>query len=120
MKNLEQIRAANAWKCSQGAQITRGQDGGEVIKKIPPMIINHGLLATMAYGFADRREAWKEFFNHIAKHLSDPQVAIIPNGKDTLEKMNEFLTSSSADSLTLQRATNETMEWLKYARRFVK
>ncbi len=47
MKNLEQIRAANApafWKSPPAA--VKGAEGGNVISKLPAMLINNGLLAT--------------------------------------------------------------------------
>ena len=119
MKNLEQVRARNALSFSNSGAI-RGDDGGEVIKKIPPLIMNNGLLATAAFSFGDKKEGWQKTFDAIACHLADPDVAIVPEDTTDRSKLMNFLTGSAADSETLKLATNETMAWLGYARRFVK
>ncbi len=117
MKNLEQIRARNAFKLSETAMA--GKKGGEVIKKIPPLIQNHGLLATAAYSL-NESDGWQKVFDAIATHLADDEIKIIPKDKGDRTKMIDFLTSEKADSETLKRATAETMAWLVYARRFIR
>jgi CRISPR-associated protein (Cas_Cmr5) len=114
MQNLEQIRARNALKLGP----VSGDKGGEVIKKVAPLILNHGLLATAAYSFTEK-EGWQKVFDAIAQHLADPDVAIAP-GCDDREKLMKFLTDPKATSETLKLATAEAMAWLTYARRFVK
>ena len=116
MKNLEQIRARNALKCKGGN--IRGNEGGEVIKKIPPHVMNNGLLATAAYAFNDN-QGFATVFNHIAQHLSDPDIGLLPAGANSLEAMVEHLTSQGT-SQDLRDCTNEAMAWLNYARRFIK
>src|SRR5690606_26217925 len=78
MQNLEQIRARNAFAFAKthGQKIV-GPHGGQVIKKLPSHILNHGLLATAAYSFGEK-EGWQLTFDAIAKHLSDPDVGILP------------------------------------------
>jgi hypothetical protein len=120
MQNLEQIRARNALRCAQqdGALIV-GPQGGEVIKKLAPLILNHGLLATAAYAFT-QKEGWQVVFSHIARHLADPDIAIAPSPTQSHDQLMTFLTGANASSETLKLATLETMAWLTYARRFVK
>ncbi|MCX6878614.1 MAG: hypothetical protein NTW21_33085 [Verrucomicrobia bacterium] len=120
MQNLEQIRARNAIEFAKkhGDDI-RGPQGGEVIKKLPPHILNHGLLATAAYSFTEKR-GWQLTFDAIARHLADPAVSVLP--ADTVKdraSLMEYLTAKDTTSETLKLATNETMAWLQYARRFV-
>ena len=115
MQNLEQIRARNALKLGP----VSGEMGGEVIKKVPPLILNHGLLATAAYSFSER-EGWQKVFDAIAQHLADPEVAVIPRDCGDRDKLMKFLTDPVTTSETLKLATAETMAWLTYARRFVK
>ena len=115
MKNLEQIRARNALKKADIP--VHGKQLGEVVKKIPPLIINHGLLATGADAFAD--EGRKEVFNRIAEHLSDEEVRRIPKECNNAEKLMAF-RSTQADSHQLKLCTAEAMAWLNYARRFIK
>lgn len=120
MYNLEQIRARNAWTFAQknGDKI-RGPQGGEVIKKLAPHILNHGLLATAAYSF-NEKPGWQLTFDAIACHLADPNIGLVPaeKVKDRASLMS-FLTSETTTSGVLNLATSETMAWLQYARRFV-
>ena len=120
MQNLEQIRARNAlaFSDSHGEQV-KGAQGGEVIKKIAPLIQNHGLLATAAYSFTEKT-GWQVTFDAIARHLADPDVAVAPAKVKDRQTLMDFLTSKEATSETLKLATSEAMAWLTYARRFVK
>lgn len=115
MQNLEQIRARNALSLGP----VSGDKGGEVIKKVAPLILNHGLLATAAYSFTEK-EGWQKVFDAIARHLADPDVAIIPATAKDRQSMMQFLTAKDTNSEVLKLATAETMAWLVYARRFVK
>jgi CRISPR/Cas system CMR-associated protein Cmr5 small subunit len=115
MQNLDQTRARNALKLGP----VSGDKGGEVIKKVPSLILNHGLLATAAYSFTEK-EGWQKVFDAIAQHLADPDVAVAPKDCTDREKLMKFLTDSKTTSETLKLATAETMAWLTYARRFVK
>lgn len=117
MQNLEQIRARNALKCAANGTFM-GKNGGEVIKKIPPLILNHGLLATMAYSFHSE-DGWQEAFDAIARHLADKDVAVVPGAVKDRKSLMDYLTAPSITSETLKLATAETMAWLNYARRFV-
>lgn len=118
MQNLEQIRARNAFNFSKEGAVS-GDKGGEVIKKVAPLIQNHGLLATAAYSFTEK-QGWQKVFDAIARHLADKDVAVAPNDKvRDRQTLLEFLTAKNTTSETLKLATNETMAWLTYARRFV-
>ena len=116
MKNLEQIRAKNA-KAAADHNIA-GPNGGEVIKKIPPLIMNHGLLAIGAYAF-DEKTGFKGAVDAIARHLADPDIACVPQGCTDTATLMDYL-SNKATSHQLKRCTVEAMAWLNYARRFIK
>ncbi|HVV00600.1 MAG TPA: type III-B CRISPR module-associated protein Cmr5 [Verrucomicrobiae bacterium] len=117
MKNLEQIRAANALAYAKAGVGTRGRQGGNVLKKLPALVMGNGLLAAGAFAYAQKTDSgWRTCFDHIAKHLSHNDIAITP-GQDNLEKLMEFLSAKS-DSQALKLATEETLAWLSYARRF--
>ena len=117
MKNLEQIRAANALAYARAGLEMRGKQGGNVLKKLPALLMSNGLLAAGAFAYAQKSESgWRTCFDHIAKHLAHPDIAIAP-GQENLEKLMLFL-SASADSQILKLATEETLAWLSYARRF--
>jgi len=120
MKNLEQIRGRNAlaFALKHGDEI-RGPQGGEVIKKLPSLILNHGLLATAAYSYTEKK-GWQITFDAIARHLADTEIGILPTDTLDRQKMMSWLTGGQATSETLKLATAETMAWLAFARRFVK
>lgn len=119
MKNLHQIRAAHALAFAKQGHIS-GKDGGEVIKKIPPLIINHGLLATCAYAYSENNQAWRTTFDQLAVHLASEEIALVPKDCKTHTQLMEFLTGPQANSETLKLVTAEAMAWLDYARRFVR
>jgi CRISPR/Cas system CMR-associated protein Cmr5 small subunit len=118
MQNLEQIRARNVLAFAKSGRIS-GKEGGEVIKKIPPLILNHGLLATAAYSFTEK-EGWQKVFDAIAQHLADKDIAIVPESVKDRQSLMDYLTKKETTSETLKLATAEAMAWLQYARRFVK
>jgi hypothetical protein len=118
MQNLEQVRARNALAFAKSGAV-KGDQGGEVIKKVSPLIMNHGLLATAAYSFSEK-EGWQKVFDAITTHLADPAIAILPYGASTRDKLMECLTAEDATSELLKLATAEAMAWLTYARRFVR
>ena len=121
MKNLEQIRAKNAMMAALNN--LAGKNGGEVIKKIPPLIMNHGLLAISAYAYDDKNIGFKGAVDAIAIHLSDKDIALIPalpaNSRSPMEHLLNYLVTE-ADSNQLRLCTAEAMAWLDYARRFIK
>nr|UXE44116.1 hypothetical protein Hi04_10k_c110_00007 [uncultured bacterium] len=117
MKNLEQVRAANALAYANAGLGTRGKKGGNVLNKLPALVMGNGLLAAGAFAYAQKADiGWRTCFDHIAKHLSHAEIGIAP-GQDSLDKLMDFL-SGKADSQVLKLATEETLAWLSYARRF--
>jgi phosphoenolpyruvate synthase/pyruvate phosphate dikinase len=118
MQNLDQIRARNAYGFAKTSS-ARGADGGNVIDKVPPLLLNHGLLATAAYSFTEK-SGWQDIFDAIAKHLADTDICIIPASVQDRSKLMEHLTAKTTTSETLKLATAEAMAWLAFARRFVK
>lgn len=120
MKNLEQIRAANALAYAEAGAETRGAQGGEVVKKLPALIMCNGLLAAAAFAYAKGPgEGWYVCFDYLTRHLRDELINIAPQQTDGLRGLLEFLTSAQASSETLELATEESLAWLAYARRFV-
>lgn len=120
MKNLEQIRAANALAYAEAGVNTRGSEGGEVVKKLPALIMSNGLLAAGAFAFAKGEgEGWYVCFDHLAMHLAHQDVGVIPRDKRNLKALLDYL-AKEADSATLKQATDEALAWLCYAKRFVK
>lgn len=120
MKNLEQIRAANALLYASSGEKTRGAKGGEVVKKLPALIMSNGLLASGAFAYSKGEgDGWYVCFDHLAAHLAHREIAVVPTDKRTLKTIMDHLSKDS-DSATLKQATDEALAWLCYARRFVK
>lgn len=109
MRNLEQERAAHALKTARdiGHRI-KGKEGGQIVKKIPTMIRENGLLTTGAFACEDRNEGYRIVFDAMINHLGDSA---------SLEDFLEQLTHK--DSNHLRQITDECMSYLKYLRRFV-
>lgn len=120
MKNLEQIRAANALAYADAGVNTRGAKGGEVVKKLPALVMSNGLLAAGAFAYSKGEgEGWFVCFDHLAAHLAHREVGVVPADKKNLKSLMDHL-SKEADSATLKLATDEALAWLCYAKRFVK
>ena len=121
LQNLEQVRAKSAIVFANSSAEKRGKDGGEAIKKIPPMIMGNGMLASIAFAIEERRNGaarpgFAAIFDAIAKHLSSEPIAIL-SGTTSAKQLIDKLANS--DSQTLKLATAEALQWLGYARRFV-
>jgi hypothetical protein len=120
MKNLEQIRAANAMAYANAGVNTRGSQGGDVLKKLPALIMSNGLLAAGAFAYAKGEgEGWYVCFDYLAQHLAHPDVDVVPREKTNLRTLLDHL-SRDADSMDLKEATEEALAWLGYAARFVR
>ncbi len=111
MKTLAQVRAYNALKCKHSKLV--GQQGGEVISKLPALIQNDGLLATFAFCL-DKGEDHKKIVDIIAEHLSDEHIEIT-KASDADGLIYEL--ASSEDAALLRRATAETLAFLNYMKR---
>ena len=118
MQNLNQIRARHVLEFANIARV-RGKEGGEVIKKIPPVIMNNGLMAALAYSMDKNQQAWRLVFDAISVHLSSKEIAMIPEDRTDAEMLLDYL-ASEASSAVLRDITAEAGEWLNFARRLVK
>lgn len=119
MKNISQIRAANALK---HAKKFAGQKGGDVVKGYPMLILTNGLLAVGAMSLekndkgALKQQGAHDILTAIADHLQTPGIAIT-KAKDARPLIDE-LVAPSADAALLRRATAETLAFLSYLKRF--
>lgn len=129
MKNLEQIRAKHAHEFWDPLKPTpeigakrlekiKGENGGNVVSGLGSMIVNNGLLATLAFAKA-KTEGYETFAKEIGRFLSSTG----PDGRrllkadaGTLDRFIAVLTDN--DSLVLQQATTEALAYLNYLKRF--
>jgi len=129
MKNLEQIRAkhaANFWNPNfpneqegqRRLNEVSGENGGDVVRGLGSLIINNGLLATLAFS-KEKNKGYKTFMEEIGKYLctSGPDGRSLWNEPtSSLETFVNKLTAS--DSMVLQQATGEVLAYLSYLKRF--
>jgi CRISPR/Cas system CMR-associated protein Cmr5 small subunit len=118
MQNLNQIRARHVLEFANIARV-KGNHGGEVIKKIPPVIMNNGIMAALAYSMDKNQQAWRLVFDAISVHLSSKEISMIPEDRNSAEMLLDYL-ASEASSTMLRNVTAEAGEWLNFARRLVK
>ncbi|MCX8156283.1 MAG: type III-B CRISPR module-associated protein Cmr5 [Verrucomicrobiae bacterium] len=111
MKNLEQIRAANALEPAKDLDRS-------AVNKLPAMILANGLLATAAFcnaeGSGDNRGHMKKALEATAKHLI--QRGFLSNGAGNVINMIGEL--SEKDSHQLQVITAEALAYIAYLKRF--
>jgi CRISPR-associated protein Cmr5 len=111
MKNLDQLRARTALRDSKGLNRS-------AISKLPGLILSNGLLSAAAFceaeGGGDNRNHLKAAMRGIAKHLSNLRIA----STDVCEVKSLIDDLAGKDSITLQRATAESLSYLSYLKRF--
>lgn len=119
MQNLEQIRAAHALEFWQQPQCARGQNEGEVISKLPALIINNGLLATAAFCKA-KGGGHEALMLNVLEYLACPLIGILQVAGHRMneDRFGALVRAASLDSLTLQRATAEALAVIVYLKRF--
>jgi len=115
-QNLEQIRAAHA--DTKAADCRKLEGEGDCLSGYPALIITNGLLAALAFSIEKQKQHIR-VANAIAYHLQElgtihqtGQAA--PNAKT----LRDALVLS--DSAQLRHATDETLAFLSYLKRFAK
>ena len=97
---------------------SNGKEGGEVVKKIPAMIRQNGILGALAFAVENNdKSGHADVFRAIIKHLADKQVAAL-TAECEPRTFIEALTQ--ADAAKLRAITAEAMAYLNYLRRFAK
>ena len=112
MQNLDQKRALNAMAAVRKYN-PQGKNEGNVIKKVPTMIQQNGLLGAIAFALDDKTghaEVLKGAMEHY--HTYD---SASPDGND-LNRFAEWLCKQ--DSARLRAATAEILAYLNFYRRF--
>lgn len=113
MQNLEQIRAGDALNAARSRAFA-GKNRGEVVKKVPAMIRESGLLAALAFALERndkdklKNEGHFAVFQAVTEHL----------GKDRDPDALMDRLSSRASSTELREDTVQTLSYLAYLRRF--
>lgn len=128
MKNLDQIRAKNALDAAKEAAKEKGFKGandGEVVKKVPTMIRENGILGALAFACEAKEKKDKDgtvrielkneghngVFSAIIKHLNE--LGRLP-GKKRTDPEGFLADLCEADASTLRSVTAEAMAYLAY------
>jgi len=122
MKNLDQIRAANALLHKD--RIANSQGGGDAISGFPMLVLTDGLLASLAFACEWRNQqtgARKHPGEHtvataICDHLHHAQIAVC-RATDADGLLAELARQDT--DILLRRATAEALAFLNYLKRFV-
>lgn len=105
---MEQQRAADAWACSEGctrAYVT-------LAKGLPALIMNSGLMQTMAFledkGYEQHKALGKHLRQWLARHYN--QTVRSSDYEDFMEGLFQ------AEPQQFQEVTAEAMAWLRWVR----
>lgn len=128
MQNLEQIRAKHAlnfWHPERGPSPTAaGVNNGDVISKLPSLIISNGLLPTAAFA-RSKGGGHEMLMTEVLRFLSHADRRVLPAAparraqEVELDACLRLLTEGNdATSTRLQIATAEALAYLGYLKRF--
>jgi CRISPR/Cas system CMR-associated protein Cmr5 small subunit len=129
MKNLEQIRALHALSFWDPTKPTpqegerrlkeiKGEQGGDVVRGLSSLLINNGLLATIAFA-KEKGKGYDTFMKEIGTYLGstgDSGRKLLPQTVATLDHFVSVLTAHSSE--LLQQSTAEALAYLAYLKRF--
>lgn len=106
--NLDQVRAS----CALAADyVKKNDDEGDNLSGFPSLIINNGLIATIAFS-VDKGGQHERIAKALAGFLA--KRGIIQSANAT--SLRDALCNS--DSSTLRKATSESLAFLSYLKRF--
>lgn len=121
MQNLSQLRAKHALNAATG-KVFKGAGDGEVVKKIPAMIRQNGILGALAFAKdkdKDNKGGHADVFRAIIDHLI--QLGRIEKKISDNKNLDAFIMYlCDADEATLRAVTDEAMAYLNFLRRFAK
>ncbi len=116
MRNLEQVRAKNAYAWRD--KIGTGKEGGRAVaKKVPAQIIQNGFLGALAFAIENEEVGHGNVFKAILDHL---KKSGLDHGLpcDSLQGFMDALCGKEAG--VLRAVTAEALAYLNYLRRFAK
>lgn len=118
-QTLDQQRAALAWQFATAGMAQYGKEYKSLAKGAPALIMNSGLMPTLAF-YAGKGAAAQHLLDDLicgmSKRLSGKALQTGQGGRLFSEFMKMLQTGSSQDYL---RYTDEALEQLKWIRQFV-
>ncbi|MGD9420749.1 MAG: type III-B CRISPR module-associated protein Cmr5 [Verrucomicrobiota bacterium JB025] len=112
--NIDQIRARNALdhhEVKADKDGTNGKKEGDNLSGYPSLIINNGLIATLAFS-VDKGGQHERIASAIASHLNDRGVIKADNARSLRDAL------CRGESATLRQSTHEALAFLSYLKRF--
>lgn len=119
-RTLDQQRAAFAWACASAAmQQPHGKEYKVLAKGAPALVMNSGLMPTLAFYNAKGRAA-QQLLDDLIRGLHERLHAQPLKPGQGLQLFAGFMqTLQQAESRSYLRYTDETLELLKWIRQFV-
>jgi len=118
-QTLDQQRAALAWGYATAGMAQHGKDYKGLAKGAPALIMNSGLMPTLAF-YAGKGAAAQQLLDQLICGISSRLLGQKLSGGQGIRLFPEFMkklqTGSSHDYL---RCTDEALEQLKWIRQFV-
>jgi CRISPR-associated protein Cmr5 len=107
-ETLEQRRARHAWQKAQEGIQKHGKDYVNVAKGLPALIMNSGLMQTLAF-LHQKGGAHEQLAGHLRDWLHDH----LRTPRDFENCMQALFVAQARD---FQRITTESLAWLKWLR----
>lgn len=111
-QTMEQRRAADAWKCSQG----RSKDYVNLAKGLPALIMNSGLLQVMAFLHEKGSKTSQRHCNDLAGQLRAWLRGQFPKQITSAEFAPFMEALMKSEPRTYQLVTAEAFAWLRWVR----
>jgi CRISPR-associated protein Cmr5 len=113
--SLDQLRAAYAWKKVHECNPSYKSEYGKLAKGAPALIMNNGLMQTLAF-YQDKSKPHHTALNQhiidwLASYFTRQENVTVP-----FDKMMDALLA--ADSQKYRKATEETLALLRWIRQF--
>lgn len=108
LTNLAQVRASHALLASS---VKRQESEGDSLSGYPSLIINNGLIATIAFS-VDKGGQHERIAAALAEHLRRQNIVQCSDAKSLRDSLCD------TDSSTLRIATAESLAFLSYLKRF--
>lgn len=113
-QTLEQQRAADAWRCAEGCT----KDYTKLAKGLPALIMNSGLMQTLAFLEEKGRKERNGHHAQLSEHLRCWLAARFP--REIGQKKREFTpfmqALMAAKPQAFQQITAEALAWLRWVR----
>ena len=113
MKSLDQLRAAHVWKRLEDSRVN--DDYVNLTKGAPALIMSNGLMQTLAFLKSKDKEHHKRLLGDISSWLADENSGVGMCNSNFNSIMNWLHNSKSEEFM---RATEETLEYLRWLRQY--